>query len=150
MEWGHIDKSFELAVDIAPDARDFLTALGEKFHEAHERAYGYSMIDQPIQSVYLGATALIVTPPVKVDSYGGTADKPSASPRRRSVLVGEGRWADAAVLFRRDLPVGFSIEGPAIIEEPDSTTYVPPGYEARVHPPQCLILTPDATGAEPA
>jgi N-methylhydantoinase A len=150
MEWGHIDKSFELAVDIAPDTRDFLSALSQKFHEAHERAYGYSMTDQPIQSVYLGATALIVTPPVTVDSYGATADRPPTAPRRRSVLVGEGRWADAAVLFRRDLPVGFSIEGPAIIEEPDSTTYVPPGFEARVHPSQCLILTPVASGAEPA
>jgi N-methylhydantoinase A/oxoprolinase/acetone carboxylase beta subunit len=108
------------------------------------------MIDQPIQSVYLGATALIVTPPVKVDSYGGTADRVSTSPRTRSVLVGDGRWADAAVLFRRDLRVGFSIEGPAIIEEPDSTTFVPPGFEARVHPSQCLILTPLASGAVPA
>jgi len=85
-----------------------------------------------------------------VDSYGGSAGNAPTSPRRRPVLVGDGRWADAAVLFRRDLAVGFSIEGPAIIEEPDSTTYVPPGFEARLHPSQCLILTPFTRDGEPA
>ena len=41
-------------------------------------------------------------------------------------------WADATICKRADLPAGIPRRpGPAIIEEPDSTTYVPPGLRAR-------------------
>jgi N-methylhydantoinase A len=44
----------------------------------------------------------------------------------------DGGWRDAAVYARLDLPVGASIPGPAILEQPDATTVVDPGLVARV------------------
>ena len=37
-------------------------------------------------------------------------------------------------------PSGCRLTGPAIIEEPDSTTYVPPGFDVEVHPTWCLVM----------
>ncbi|CAN5563606.1 hydantoinase/oxoprolinase family protein [soil metagenome] len=138
MYQGHVDHSFELAIAIAPDAPDFVTRLAQGFHDIHRRSYGYDLPDQPIQSVYLGATALVAAPPVAVEPYSGGDDAAGALARR--VLVAPGEWVDATIARRDALPVGHRLAGPAIIEEPDSTTYVPPGFEAEVQPTWCLVL----------
>lgn len=140
MEYGHVDRSFELAIPIAPTAQDFLTQLADRFHAAHERAYGYSMPDQPIHSVYLGASALVRSEPPVVKPYQGSGEpEPPFSTRR--VLVKAGEWVDARIFRREDLNPGFTLSGPAIIEERDSTTYVPPDFQATVDQTQCLILS---------
>jgi N-methylhydantoinase A len=139
MEHGHVDKSFELAVSISPTASDFLTQLTERFHAAHKASYGYDMLDQPIQSVYLGATALVASDPAPARPYHPKSGTPPSSKRR--ILVGPGEWAEADVFMRNDIPAGYACGGPAIIEEQDSTTYVPRGFTARVDDSQCLLIT---------
>lgn len=142
MYQGHVDRSFELAIQIAPDAPDFVARLEQGFHAIHRQAYGYDLPDQPVQSVYLGATAYVTSPPVTMQPYGSDR-KGAPVTRTRRVLVGPGEWADATVVRRQDLPVGHRLAGPAIVEEPDSTTYVPPGYHATVHATSCLMLRAD-------
>ncbi len=44
----------------------------------------------------------------------------------------QGAWWDAKRLARLDLPVGASVQGPAILEQPDTTVWLEPGFEARV------------------
>ena len=47
MEWGHIDKSFELAVAIAPDSRDFIAeparVLDSKVSKTAYTLHGYQL-----------------------------------------------------------------------------------------------------------
>ena len=140
MYQGHVDRSFELAIPIAPDDPDFVQRLVDGFHAIHRQAYGYHLPDQPIQSVYLGATASVAAAPVVVQPYGTPTAMPSAA-ATRPVLVAAGAWAQATIVNRSDLPVGAVVDGPAIIEEADSTTYLPPGFRAEVHATSCLILT---------
>jgi N-methylhydantoinase A len=137
---GHVDKSFELAIQIAPDAPGFVERLIEGFHAVHKASYGYNLPDQPIQSVYLGATAVVTADQVDVRPYAGSSAGPKVGTRR--VLARAGQWAEAAIMRRDELPVGLTIRGPAIIEEPDSTTFVPPDYSCHVDPTWCLILEP--------
>jgi N-methylhydantoinase A len=143
---GHVDKTYELAITIAPDAPDFVSRLAQGFHDIHRQAYGYDLQDQPIQSVYLGATAVIASAPVTVQPYPGTPDGEPPHITRR-VLASPGTWADATIWKRADLPTGFRIPGPAIVEEPDSTTWIPVGFVAEVHPTSCLVLTQTAEEA---
>jgi N-methylhydantoinase A len=44
-----------------------------------------------------------------------------------------GRWLDATLHDRLMLPAGAAITGPALLVQRDSTTFVEPGYVARVH-----------------
>jgi N-methylhydantoinase A len=141
MYHGHVDKSFEMDMSIAPDAPDFVARLAAGFHEIHRESYGYDLPDQAIQSVYLGATAFVAAPAVEVKPYSGRADGSAATVTRR-VLVAAGEWSEAIIVKRDELPVGRRLEGPVIIEEPDSTTYVPPGFSAEVHPTWCLVVQP--------
>jgi N-methylhydantoinase A len=59
----------------------------------------------------------------------------------RRILAAPGEWVEAEVFKRTDLPVGYVCPGPAIIEEEDSTTYIPPSFEGEVDASQCLLLT---------
>ncbi len=42
---------------------------------------------------------------------------------------------------RETLPVGVALPGPAIIEQPDTTTIMEAGWTATVHPNGGLLLT---------
>ena len=57
----------------------------------------------------------------------------------------EGKHVDTPVWRRSSLPVGFRTEGPAIVEQMDSTTLIPPGVSMQVDRYLNLIL--DITGA---
>ena len=50
----------------------------------------------------------------------------------RQILVG-GAFADATVWWRPGLAPGVSISGPAVIEEPEATTFLSLGERAVVH-----------------
>ena len=147
MYQGHVDRSFELAIPIAPDVPTSCSASREGFHAIHRQAYGYDLPDQPIQSVYLGATASVTAARSSSSPMARPGPCPARPPPGRSWSAA-GTWAEATILKRADLPVGCRVDGPAIIEEPDSTTYLPPGFRAEVHATSCLLLT-DTNAAEP-
>jgi len=44
----------------------------------------------------------------------------------------EGQWWDAQRYARLDLPVGHTVQGPAILEQADTTVWLEPGFVARV------------------
>jgi N-methylhydantoinase A len=50
-------------------------------------------------------------------------------------------WHDALRYARLDLPVGAKIVGPAILEQPDATVWIEPGFAAKVDAFGNLILT---------
>ena len=146
-EFGHVDRSFELAVPIGPEASDFVARLADGYHTTHMATYGYEMRDQPIQSVYLGATALSEAPEVLIRPYAGGGDGTARATRR--VLAATGQWTDALIVNRDTLAPGETLDGPAVIEEADSTTWVPPGFGATVHESQCLIIARGDAEARP-
>ena len=78
--------------------------------------------------------------PTPTGGAGGSGPSGGAGGVARRVLAKPGEWVDARVVRRDALPVGGRVDGPAIIEEPDSTTYVPPDFRAEVHPTWCLVL----------
>jgi N-methylhydantoinase A len=138
MYHGHVDKSFELAIVISPDAPAFADELARRFHQQHERAYGYQLPDQPVQAIYLGATALVPGRRVTLRPYIAGASAPARPDR--SVFAG-GSWHQARVVMRHELAPGASLTGPALVEEPDSTTYLPPDFRLEVDESSCLVLT---------
>ncbi|WP_247003022.1 hydantoinase/oxoprolinase family protein [Halosolutus gelatinilyticus] len=127
-------QSFELTVpaDEAIDA----AAIAERFHAAHERAYGYKM-DESIEVVNLRATATVPgTEPIVRHDGGGDAlvdtreaHFPGAGPR------------EATVYERDRLESGATIDGPAILEQAESTTVVPPTWTGEVLADGTLAMT---------
>jgi N-methylhydantoinase A len=67
-----------------------------------------------------------------------TVFTPDASASRETAQAGsrrvwfDGGWRETSVWTRLALPAGAVIEGPAILEQPDATTVIEPGFLGRV------------------
>jgi len=104
----------------------------EAFHAAHERLYGYAYrTGEVIEFVNWKVTGL------------GLIDRPQldlAAPAG-SETPGPSGFRGGYMLFHRDdLPIGFSAEGPAIVEEYGSTTVVDNGWRLEVDAFGNLVL----------
>lgn len=113
------------------------TEVADLFHRAHEEAYGYAMPDEPVRIVTMRAVAegdpALVEPPAEWEQ-----GEPSGSTEREIGV--EGGTVTATVLGRANLSPGDVVEGPALIEQSDTTTLLAPGDRAEVDATGSLVV----------
>jgi len=124
-------QSYELSI---PMDRGFV----EEFHKAHERRYGYSTPDKPVEIVN-----------VRTSFFGGS-EKPqfraapkvrgAAKPIEVTMVWMNGRRLKTPIYDRDSLRHGHLVHGPAIIGEYSSTTLVPPDFVCRVDAHLNLVM----------
>jgi N-methylhydantoinase A len=108
-----------------------MNAVITAFDEEHDRSFGYNSPGTGYQlvNVRVIARGLPETPrmPEKLDLPVSSND---SGDTQRDVYFGPNRgWASAPVVDRQSLSQSIT-EGPLIVEEYDSTTVVPPGWNA--------------------
>ncbi|MGE3912314.1 MAG: hydantoinase/oxoprolinase family protein, partial [Chloroflexota bacterium] len=152
-----------VAVPAGPLTRAAADSGVGNFHDAHEQAYGFSYrpqeISPPLPRTGEGAGGrgpassrqrvewvnLRVTGigPMRRPPVAGSAALPGdvarAHAETRPVLF-DGAWSETPVYVRARLGAGDTLAGPAIVEEPGSTTVVFPGLAAGVDDFGNLIL----------
>jgi len=108
-----------------------LDALVVAFHDLHAREYNFRRDGAPVDLYRLNLRAVGMVPKAALAEHpaGGVLPAPR---EHRSVWFGTAEPFDAPVYWRPDLPAGVSFSGPAIVEQLDSTTVVPPGARAEV------------------
>jgi N-methylhydantoinase A len=96
-----------------------------KFHEKHKEVYGYMDESEPVEFVNakLRVIGLLDTPRLVEEANGNRSD-PTGS--RKVFFESVDDWVDTSVYDRNGL--GLKIDGPAIVEQYDSTTVVYPGW----------------------
>ncbi|MEI8146441.1 MAG: hydantoinase/oxoprolinase family protein, partial [Alphaproteobacteria bacterium] len=104
----------------------------EAFETAYAKAFTRLLPGLGIRIVNLRAAAIGRRPRVDLAALAPGADASLEKARRGVRQVWFSGWHETAVWSRLDLPVGAEILGPAILEQPDATTVVPPGLVARV------------------
>ena len=135
-----------IAIPVArpEDLTTDTAATVERFHAQHDRRYGHAAPDQSIEIVNL---RLVVTVPRMEDAILRWLSQPwrpeaPATEQRRPVVFDDPERPDAArVLWRPALPAGTEIVGPAVIEEPNSTTLLPPGDRAIIDGTGNIVIT---------
>lgn len=126
----------ELTVACSAGAIDenALMAIRQEFEQAHRQAYGYVADDEPVQITALrleavGIVAKAAFPranPVEYPVDGAVMG-------RRQVWMPEaGGFTDCPIYDRTRLGFGHCFQGPAIVDQMDSTTLVLPGQTATV------------------
>jgi N-methylhydantoinase A len=122
-------QAFEVGVPVTADERGNRAAIGRRFHEVYHSIFGASDPASPLTFVNLRASIVGVTP--KVTRFQTRAGRAGARlGETRSVFV-DGREAEAAVLPRAAVGRDGWLAGPLIIEQYDTTTFVPPGYRVQ-------------------
>ncbi|QCI67714.1 hydantoinase/oxoprolinase family protein [Phreatobacter stygius] len=102
------------------------------FEAAYSRAFSRLLPGLGVRIVNLRTAAIGRRPKVDLGALAPGPDASVAKARLGDRKVWFGGWRDTAIWSRLDLPVGAVIEGPAILEQPDATTVVPPGQRGRV------------------
>jgi len=114
-------------------------ALAARFHEAHRRRNGFDRPGDPIEVVTIRAEAT-GRPAVKWDEIPFSVEAGDPERGVRPVLTASGGQS-ASVWWRPALAVGSEIVGPAVVEEPEATTFVGDGERLRVHESGALEVT---------
>ena len=131
----YVGQSYELSIPWG-DGRleDVLDRMLADFHGDHQRAYGFAAPAEPVEFVTLRLTAIgTIAKPRLRELPAGSGDAMTALRTVRQVCFAEaGGFVDCPSYDRYRLPAGAVIDGPAIVEEMDSTTVIHPGYRARV------------------
>ena len=125
-------QNHEIRVPITMADITSAQTLRAAFTAAYERLYSFSSNDM-VQIVNFGLSALgdIVYPVIVKDEYAGE-DPTGAIIGSRHVYEGNGKFADYTLYDRDKLHNGNVIQGPAIIEQMDSTTIVLSNQKATV------------------
>jgi N-methylhydantoinase A len=113
----------------APADLDDATA---RFHAEHERTYNYRRDGSPVEIYRLSVRAVGVTPKPELERHepSGAAATPRAS--RPVHFDASGDAVETPLYLRSELHAGVELHGPAVIDQLDSTTLVPPGWRAEV------------------
>ncbi len=133
-------QAYELTVPFMEGRIDRVVtdALAEAFHAKHAQTYGHANRAEAVQLVNLRVTALGRSPPL---TLAQRPDPDSARTRERDVWFAGCGFMPTPVHWRLGLLPGALLCGPAIIEALDSTTVVPPGWQARIDDFGCIRLT---------
>lgn len=137
--------TLELPFESLPVTEDRLAALGQAFHDRHQAAYGFKVEEEPVEIVNLRAKAIGVLDGYRPREQGPASSGPPQAKGHRSVwFEGGAEPVRARVYDRSALGVGATLRGPAIIEQGDSTTIIPPDMACRVDAFANLVLTLEA------
>ena len=120
------------------DEAAFARAL-EELHRQHEALYGYALRDKVAEMTEVRVIALGREHTEAAFSAPGAGT--GAPHARRAVHFDGDAPVETPVYRRAALPAGTAIEGPAIVDEMDSTTLVPPGSRVEVGADGSLVVS---------
>lgn len=123
----------------APRPIETMATLIEAFHRLHEREYNFRRDAAPVGLFRLNLKAVGVVPKASLAEHGPTGITPTPADRR-PVWFDPAAPTDTPVYARDDLPAGLRLPGPAVVEQVDSTTLIPPGTTAEVDPYLNIII----------
>ena len=122
----------EIPIPDGPLTQDSWQQLIDGFEQHYEAEYGYRIANEVIEVVQLNVSAVGEASKPRLSRI---AERPPAAPRaHRRVYFDPREPVDCPIYERSDLSPADVIEGPAVVEELDSTTLVHPGQTLTIGP----------------
>ncbi len=114
------------AIDLSRDA------VLSTFEAAYKKSFGRLLIGPQVRVMNLRVAVIGRRPPFDLGRLAPTAGNSERSLSGMRKVYADGKWHEASVFKRLELPIGTRIDGPAILEQPDATIFVDPGLIAEV------------------
>ncbi len=131
----YVGQGFELAVEIpeGPVTAAVLEGVRSRFDEVYEKRYGFASPDKPVEATTWKLTAFGESPPLDIRAIEAAASAEAVPIAHRPAFFPEtDGYVETPIYDRHILGAGQVITGPAIIEERESTTVIPPGLVAEI------------------
>lgn len=131
LDMSYVGQTHTVAVPVDPGTLDG-DAIRMAFETRYREVYGRLLDGIAMRVLNLRLAVIGRRPKLDLSVLAPTAGNIDAARKgSRPVYVG-GRHHEASVWARLDLPVDAVVEGPAILEQPDTTIFVEPDQRARV------------------
>jgi N-methylhydantoinase A/oxoprolinase/acetone carboxylase beta subunit len=130
----YVGQGYELTVPVPPGPLDeaALARVRAAFDEIYAARYGYANPAEPVETVTWKLSAVGAAPRISLAKAGDAHRDSAPTSRRRAWFPERGGWTDCPVYDRYALAPGTQLAGPAIVEERESTSVLPPGTAAAV------------------
>jgi N-methylhydantoinase A/oxoprolinase/acetone carboxylase beta subunit len=150
----YLGQGYELRIDCPSGPIDdaWVERVRNDFHDAHEREYSRRFDDSDIEIPNIrvrgvGMMPELQTPQVEI----GDASPEAALRHERDAwfrVDGELQQVPTRYYAREALKAGNRIQGPAVVNQYDSTTVIPPGFTAEIDAYGNIVIRIDAAAAE--
>lgn len=143
----YVGQNYEISIDVPEGEFDaaWFRQIRDAFNAAHRARYGYDNADETIEAVTFRFEAIGEAPQVEFPRHeAATTELADAVAGSRNVYFPELQgYVECPVYERTELGAGHVVQGPAIIEQYDTTTVVLPGTRARVDEYLLIIIEND-------
>jgi N-methylhydantoinase A len=135
----YVAQAYELDINVPDDQLATLDgdALASLFHAEHERRYGFHEPNVAVQTATVRLGVIGRVAPITLPRAHATVPQPRGT---REIWHGGGK-VTASLYARADIGAGARIEGPAIVEQLDTTIFILPNWVAMADPLGTLHLT---------
>ncbi|RXT07125.1 hydantoinase/oxoprolinase family protein [Ammoniphilus sp. CFH 90114] len=114
----------------------------DRFHQEHQREFAYSDRSQVVEIHGLRVAAVGTVPKPALPKYEPVGTLEEALVEYRDVYFEEAGGMVKTPIYARDsIPTLSEFTGPAIAEQMDSTTVIPPGFHVKVDEYKNMIMT---------
>jgi N-methylhydantoinase A len=145
----YVGQGYELSVPCPPGQPGPITdamkaSLAAQFHAMHLNIYGHHALDNALEVVNFRLVTTARLRKLSLSTRTGLPGRPLAEAQkstRRAYFADLGGWVDTPIYERTLLQEGDEIQGPAIVEQEDSTTVITGGQTARTDAYGNLIVS---------
>ncbi len=133
-EMRHVGQGFEISVPI-PNGElgdDSVPAMRDAFFDVYRQLFERTVAEMPIEAMSWRLAASAPVPNIALNFGGQPIGTGESLKGRRDVYFPETGFAPCDVYDRYALRPGDTFEGPAVVEERESTTVVGPGAKVTV------------------
>ena len=142
LDMRYAGQGYELTLPCkAPLAPGDLAKLRADFDEEHRKMFGHTAPEEPVEIVSYRLRGVGRVPPVEIPKFKPTGAPLSAALRETRKARFDGKTVDCPVYQRERLDVGATFTGPAIVDQLDCTTVVPPGQRVRIDEYRNMIIS---------
>jgi N-methylhydantoinase A len=129
----------EWSLTVPFNRNEPLGSVATRFHDLHERVYGHAAPEEPVEIVTarVSATGRFDRTTFETSSRGGGREREIRDVR----FAGDASHRPTTIVHRASLRPRDTLAGPAVVEQLDTTTLIPPGWVARADPSGSLIVT---------
>jgi N-methylhydantoinase A len=134
LDMRYVKQYHEVNIEIEKETlqKGDLESIARSFHPEHNRLFGYSLEEEktPIELINLRLLSVgrTVKPRFKQEDYDKEDPEMALKKRRKVYLPLEEQYVDIPVYDGHKLRYGNKVEGPALIEQVNTTTFVTPEY----------------------
>jgi N-methylhydantoinase A len=119
--------------------------IATAFHAAHRAVYGHATEQN---EVWLKELRVHITGAIARQRLRAVRDADDTPPSKRSIRL-DAKIVEAHVIGRAAVAAEQAVTGPAILNQMDTTTLIPPSWQARLAPSGALILSrTDLSGSQ--